>query len=107
MTPEQRLKWDSGNYKKILEANKGSNYEYWTEKHEKMLQNGWSLFLITKTPTRQWNKLFQSNSTSSKEHAEKYIKQLREENNFARIVCGYNKNRQRIKMYSIIFKSKK
>ena len=100
MTPEQRLKWDTENYKKRLDANKGSNYEYWNNKHEKMLQNGWNLFLIAETSTRQ------QYSTFSEEHAKKFVKQLREQNNYARIVCGYNKNRQRIKMFSIIYKPK-
>jgi hypothetical protein len=101
MTFEQRLKWDTDNYKKRLEANKGSNYEYWNGKHEKMLQNGWDLFLIVeKATTKRY-------STSSEEHAKELVQKLREQNNYARIVCGYDMNRQRIKMYSIIFKQKK
>lgn len=107
MTPEQRLKWDCDNYKKRLEANKGSSYEYWSEKHDNMLNSGWDLFLITKTPSRQWGKIFKRHSTSSKEHANKFVDKLRDEGNYARIVCGYNKNSQRVKMYSIIFKPKK
>lgn len=106
MTPEQRLKWDTDNYKKKLEANKGSNYEYWSCKHEKMLENGWDLFLITETSTKQWSQTFKRYSTSSEEHAKKFVKQLRKQNNYARIVCGYDKNRQRIKMFSVIFKPK-
>ena len=106
MTVEERLKWDSENYRKRLEASKGSNYEYWNDKHEELLKNGWDLYLITEKSTRQWNKVFKSYSTSSEEHAQKYVKTLRSEGNYARIVCGYDKNRQRVKMYSIIFKSK-
>jgi hypothetical protein len=106
MTSEQRLKWDCDNYKKRLEANKGSNYGYWNDKHDELLKNGWDLFLITEKSTRQWNKIFQSYATSSEEHAKKFVQQLRSEGNFARIVCGYEKNRQRVKMYSIIYKSK-
>ena len=106
MTHEQRLEWDIENYKKRLEAKKGSNYEYWNEKHDKMLQNGWNLFLITEQPTRQWSKIFSRHYTSSENHAKKFVEKLRAENNYARIVCGYSKNRQRIKMYSVIFKQK-
>ena len=106
MTPEQRLKWDCDNYKKKLEANKGSNYEYWNTKHDEILKNGWDLFLITETPTRQWSQTFKRHSTSSAHHAKKFVEQLRNEGNYARIVCGYNKNRQRVKMYSIIYKAK-
>lgn len=106
MTSKQRLKWDTDNYKKRLEANKGSNYEYWADKHEKMLQNGWNLFLITEATTRQWSQTFKRYSTSSKEHAKKFVEDLRNNGNYARIVCGYDKNRQRVKMFSIIFKPK-
>lgn len=107
MTPEQRLKWDIENYKKRLEANKGSNFEYWNEKHERLLQNGWNLFLITETATTQWSQIFKRYSTSSVLHAKKFVEQLRNEGNYARIVCGYNKNKQRVKMYSILFKPQK
>jgi hypothetical protein len=107
MTSQQRLKWDTENYKKRLESKKGSNYEYWSDKHEKMLQNGWDLFLITGTSTRQWSETFKRYSTSSEDHAKKFVDELRNNNNYARIVCGYNKNKQRVKMYSIIFKPKK
>ncbi len=100
MTPEQRLKWDTENYKKRLEANKGSNYEYWNDKHEKMLQNGWNLFLIVE------KSIICRYSTSSEEHAKEVVQKLREQNNYARIVCGYDKNRQRLKMFSIIYKPK-
>lgn len=98
MTPEQRLKWDTDNYKKKSEAKKGSNYEYWSYKHKKMLENGWGLFLISKTSK------FKRYSTPFEEHAKKFVNQLREQNNYARIVCGYDKNRQRVRMYSVIFK---
>jgi hypothetical protein len=107
MTPEQRLKWDLDNYKKRLKANKGSNYEYWNNKHDELLKNGWCLFLITETSTRQWNKIFQDYATSSEDHAKKFVEKLRDEGNFARIVCGYEQNIQRVRMYSIIFKPKK
>jgi hypothetical protein len=107
MTPEQRQKWDCDNYKKRLEANRGSNYQYWNNKHDELLKKGWDLFLITERPTRQWGKIFKTYSTSSEEHAKKYVEKLRSDGNFARIICGYEQNRQRVKMYSIIFKPKK
>jgi hypothetical protein len=106
MTPEQRLKWGCDNYKKKLEANKGSNYEYWNNKHDELLKNGWDLFLITERATRQWSQTFKKHSTSSELHAKKFVEKLRNEGNYARIICGYDKNRQRVKMYSIIYKEK-
>jgi hypothetical protein len=99
MTAEQKLKWDCDSYKKRLEANKGSNYQYWNNKHNELLMNGWKLFLISENSKKH--------STSSKYHAIQAVEQLRNEGNYARIVCGYNKNRQRIKMYSVIYKPKK
>ena len=119
MTPEQRLKWDCDNYKKRLDANKGLNFEYWNEKHEKLLKKGWELFLITETSTRQLSQikkrhpleltmkqLSKTLSTTSVDHAKKIVEQLRSEGNYARIVCGYNMNKLRVKMYSIIYKAK-
>ena len=107
MTPKQRLKWDCENYKRRLESNKGSNYEYWNSKHDKLLKEGWELYLIVETPTRQWSKIFKGFATSSEHHAKKFVEELRANNNYARIVCGYEKNMQRTKMYSIIYKPKK
>lgn len=101
MTREQRLKWDVDNYKKRLEANKGSNYEYWSDKHEELLKNGWKLFYLIDESAR-----LSGYSTPSEDHAKELVASLRRERNYARIVCGYDKNRLRIKMYSIIFKNK-
>jgi len=97
MTPQQRLKWDCDNYKKRLEANRGSNFEYWNDKHEEMLKRGWDLFLMKDKAMPQY-------ATASEYHAKKYVEQLRSEGNYARIVCGYEKNIQRVKMYSIIYR---
>ena len=95
MNESQRLKWDVESYERKLEANRGSNFEYWSEKHDKMLKNGWDLFLIK-------NKF----STPSELHAKEVVNDLRLKNNYSRIICGYDKNVQRIKMYSVIFKPK-
>ena len=104
MTPEQRLRFDIENYKKKLISNKGSNFEYWNDKHEKMLENGWDLFLITHK--RKGIEIYKNYSTSSEDHAKEFVEQLRQEGNYARIVCGYEKTRQRVKMYSVIYKPK-
>ena len=104
MTSEQRVRFDIENYQKKLASNKGYNFEYWNDKHEQMLENGWELFSITHT--RKGIEIYKRNATSSKEHAIEFVKQLRVDGNYARIVCGYEKTRQRIKMYSIIYKPK-
>lgn len=46
MSESQMLKWDADYYKRKLEANKGSNFEYWSDKHDKLLENGWYLFFM-------------------------------------------------------------
>ena len=106
MTPEQRLKWDSENYKRMLEAKRGHNYQYWNESHDKMLENGWEIFIIAQESTRQWNNVFDRYSTTSEDHAKKIAEKLRTENNCVRIVCGYVKTKQRDKRYTIIYKLK-
>jgi hypothetical protein len=100
MTPQQRLKWDCDNYKKRLEAKRGSNYEYWNEKHESMIGNGWQLFNF-----RNIDQCFET-YTMYEFEAKEIVSELREKNNYARIVCGYDKNKLRIKVYSIIYKAK-
>jgi hypothetical protein len=99
MTPEQRLQWDCDNYKKRLEANKGSNYEYWSEKHDKMLANGWSQFDF-----RDLDQCFELH-TRYEDGAKEKVIELRNNGNYARIICVTN--RLRIRTYSIIFKPKK
>jgi hypothetical protein len=99
MTPEQRLKWDCDNYKKRLEANKGSNYEYWTDKHDKMLENGWEQFNFKSKCG------YIDFSTTYEDDAKEKVIELRSQGNYARIVCVTN--RIRIKTYHIIFKTKK
>jgi hypothetical protein len=107
MTPEERLNWDMENYKKRLQAKRGSNYEYWNEeKHGKLIENGYVFYKFTRTASRQWNITFLKHSTSSEYMAKKVLKELKENGNHARIICGYDKNKQRVKMYSVIYKSK-
>lgn len=106
MTPKQRLDWDLENYKRKLQANKGSNYEYWSEKHEELLKNGWDLKKMT-YKNRNTNTTYEEYATSSEFMAKEEVEKLRNEGCYARIVCGYEKNKQRVKMYSIIFKLKK
>lgn len=103
---DKKTKLEILKYKRMLEARRGYNFEYWTEKHDRMLENGWDLLEFCKTPTRQWNKLFKQYATSSVFHAKQEVERLRSEGFFARIVCGYEQNVQRVKMHSVIFKKK-
>jgi hypothetical protein len=106
MTDKERLKFDLENYAKRLEANKGSNYEYWNDKTEQLLLNGYSLYQFTENSSIQWGVRIKQESTSSINMAKKAVEELKATSNYARIVCGYNKNKQRIKMFSVIYKSK-
>lgn len=106
MNPNQRLQWDCDNYKKRLKANKGRNFEYWSDdKHADMLERGWNLYDF-KESGRSWAVIQVKKATSSIATAKEVVTKLRKENNFARIVCGYEKNKQRVKMYSVIYKHK-
>lgn len=108
MTDRQRSDWDSMQYRRRLEARKGSNYEYWNEKHEDMMENkGWDLYELAEKTTRQWGNTYGRFSTTSEHHAKKAVKFLRETGHYARIVCGLQKTVQRTKHYSVIYKKKK
>jgi hypothetical protein len=96
-TPE----WGLFQYEQAKIAKRGHNYEYWNEKkHYKMLENGWALYVFKKH--KDDNK-----AISSEISAKEVVEKLRTENYFARIVCGYSQNVQRIKMFSVIYKKKK
>jgi hypothetical protein len=99
MTLEQRLEWDYNNYKKRLESNMGSNYEYWNWRHDDMLGSGWDVVNF-----RDLDQGFEAYTRYETKAKEKVI-ELRAKGNFARIVCVANK--LRVKTYSVIFKPKK
>lgn len=98
--------WRALQYKRAKEARRGHNYEYWGPKHEAMIENGWTVLQMEKSG-RQWGKFFWSESTSSELYAKRCVDELRSAGNYARIVCGYDKNVQRIKMYTVIYKPRK
>ena len=84
-----------------------ANYQYWSDKkHGKLLEQGWKLYQFTATSKRLWRWLFRKHSTSSEHHAIKAFQELINNQSTALIICGYDKNNQRVKMYSVIFKEK-
>ncbi len=102
----QRQSFLSNKYKRTLEANKGRNFEYWSEKHDLLISDkGWSIFSLERSGS-QWGKVFLSDSTTSVDYAKKVVENLRSSGNFARTVCGYTKDRQRRKYFTVIYKSK-
>lgn len=91
--------WGLYQYEQAKKAKRGHNYEYWNEvKHSKMLKSGWSLF--------KFEDKFDKYAISAEYKAAEIVKKLRSEENFARIIAGYSQNIQRIKMFSIIYKTK-
>jgi hypothetical protein len=108
MNPKQKLEFKTFQYKRMLEEKRGHNYEYWNdEKHGKMLQNGWKLYEVTPGEShRQWSNIFKHYSTTLENKMKEVVKILRQSGHFARIVCGYDKDVQRTKYYSVIYKKK-
>lgn len=91
-------------YKRMLEERRGNNFEYWNEGHDKMLLTGWNVFEFKSS---LGDIAGEKESTCSVEYAKEELQKLRQAGNFARIVCGYDKNQQRQKRFTIIFKPKK
>ena len=99
--------WRLHQYNMAKKSNLGHNYQYWSENiHGELLKNGWSLYQFTDKATIQWSIRIKPTATSSEIMAKKAVDELRLNNNYARIVAGYSKNRQMIKMFSIIYKKK-
>lgn len=97
MTDKQRLQWDIQSYKAKLEANKGHNYQYWSENIEKELTNkGYSWFEFDKCEY----------AIPSELKAKEIVEQLRKDGYYARIIAGYEQNIQHTKMFSITYKKK-
>jgi hypothetical protein len=102
-TDKQRKDFLSLSYKRKLEANRGHNYAYWNEKYDELIDNGG--YSIHHFPNRKGE--LTNPSTYSEDEAKDIVSQLRKEGNFARIVCGYDTNRQRVKTFTVIYKPKK
>lgn len=93
MTPRQLLKFDIDSYKRRLEANKGHNHSYMTEKLYKQLEErGYSV----------WQFEYDSPSESM---AIKKRDELRKEGHYARIIS--TANRLNIREYELYYKPKK
>ncbi len=107
MNNEKRLALESLQYKATLNSRKGHNYEYWTTKHYNMLTNGWILVKWVNRASRQWSNVFLPFAISMEEKALQKVEELRNDGFYARIICGYEKNKQRTKMFSVIYKPKK
>ena len=101
MTNEQRSKWISYQYNAKKEANKGYNFEYFN-------QDKWDILEIKGYQMHKFKDAFgyQCYSTISVMEAKNVVDELRKNKNYARIICGYDKDVQNTKYYTVIFKSK-
>lgn len=103
MTHRQRMDFISMQYQRKLDANRGHNYQYYTEELEKKwIAQGYAWYMFENKRSMQ-----KSDSIESEEVAQNAVKYLRSHGYNARIICGYDQNVQHIKMFSIIYKEKK
>jgi len=107
MTKEQRMDWDLRQYQAKLDANKGSNFEYWSSKHDEMIENDWDLYIFINDRRQNMGLSCEEYYTNSECQAKEIVESLRSNNNFARIISGYRQTVQRVKSFSIIYKPKK
>jgi hypothetical protein len=95
MTPKQRVEWDARNYRLRKEANRGHNYAYLTnDLYDHLELMGYEIY-----PYKN------SRDIGSELAAIEIRNKLKEEGNYARIVCVANK--LRIKTYQVYFRPKK
>ena len=101
MNKEQRSEflWHKHNANK--EARRGNSFVYWNEKLDKELElKGYDWYRFDNPSYGEYY------ATSNKLKAEEIVEQLRGLGHYARIICGYSQNVQKIKMFSITYKLK-
>jgi hypothetical protein len=92
MTEDQKRRFFADKYQKLKESRRGDSFEYWNdEKHGLMLENGWALWDF---------------ATLSVLQAKEKVVELRKSGHYARIVCGYQKSKQRERYCSVIYRKK-
>lgn len=92
MTDEQRLRFFSQGYELRKHNMRGHNYQYFNEE-----KHGHLDFWVFKNGDE---------ATKSEILAKKVVEELRKEGFYARIICGYQKDIQRNKYFSIIYRKK-
>lgn len=95
--------WYQYQYKLSLEARRGHNYAYHSEELEKTLLNKgyqWHIF------DNKMDLSLDNRCTYSELKAKEVVDDYRSTGHYARIICGMEKNVQRIKTFSVIFKKK-
>ena len=98
------LEWRAFQYKAALEAKRGHNYSYFSEKlQEELLAKGYQWHEFNSPRTEMAHKKF---CTTSEYIAKDAVDQYRATGHYARIICGMEQNVQRVKYFSVIFKKK-
>jgi hypothetical protein len=98
MTEKQEAYLKRYQYKRTLEERRGHNYEYWTDKHYKMIESGWQLHYDFEGGEIE--------ATPFEHKAQKIVNEYRDSGYYSRIICGYVKDVKRTKYYSVIYKKK-
>jgi hypothetical protein len=84
----------------MLEERKGHNYQYYSDQIRKyMSEKNYSFYEYHGGKGHVY-------CTQIESDAKNIVNRLRNEGNYARIICGYEKDTQRNKYYSIIYKAK-
>ena len=100
MSENNNLK--SFQYKRMLEERRGHNYQYYSDKLQRYMDNkGYGFY-----PEHGFNYGGADYITTIESDAKQKVECLRISGYYARIICGYDKNVQRKKTYSIICKKK-
>lgn len=104
MNDKQRLVFDVNSYKAKLKANKGHNYQYYSDDFgvKWVLEKKYKLYDFKV----EGKDFFDRWATQSESLAVGIALCLRQEGNYARVIVGYSKNVQKIKMFSVIYKAK-
>lgn len=84
-------------YNRRKEAQRGHSFQYYSEKLQAK---------ITKLGYEFYMKEYKVFVTRSELYAKEIVDKFRKDGYFSRIICGYEQNQQRIKMFSIIYKKK-
>lgn len=91
--------WKIHQYKRRLEEQRGHNYQWFNqEKWNQLELSGWKMHKFDNKVDRD--------ATSYEEGAKEVVEQYRKTGHWARILCGYSKNQQRVKMFTVIYKKK-
>ena len=99
MNDEQRSEFLSNKYEVTKASRRGNEFPYWNEKlHNDLIAKGYQIY--------EFETGMESESTRVLSLAKCVADKYRDDGYYARIICGYSQNRQRIKMYTIYYKKR-